>query len=144
MRFPLEGPIELLHRLRSLLLQGCGRLADYLFPATLSRAHLPDKPRSNPTHNPFVKQSNAELQILPPKGMKFTPHSLRSGGLTAAYSVGFPLERIPRFSGHETDEIIFKHYIDVLTPTTSATRTFFGHLVPPKTASAVTSSSGIM
>jgi hypothetical protein len=41
---------------------------------------------------------------------------LRSGGITAAYAVGVPLERIMRLSNHASLAVVMRHYLDdVLT-----------------------------
>jgi hypothetical protein len=66
----------------------------------------------------------------PPPGTRFTPRSLRSGGITAAYAVGVPLERIMRLSNHASLAVVMRHYLDPLVPPTPAARVFFQRFVP--------------
>jgi hypothetical protein len=55
---------------------------------------------------------------------------LRSGGITAAYAVGVPLERIMRLSNHASLAVVMRHYLDPLVPPTPAARVFFQRFVP--------------
>jgi hypothetical protein len=66
----------------------------------------------------------------PPPGARFTPRSLRSGGITAAYSVGVPMERIMRLSNHSSVAVVIRHYLDPLVPPSPAARVFFSRFVP--------------
>jgi hypothetical protein len=70
----------------------------------------------------------------PPPGARFTPRSLRSGGITAAYSVGVPLERIMRLSNHSNAAVVMRHYLDPLVPPSTAARVFFSRFVPSHTS----------
>jgi hypothetical protein len=64
-----------------------------------------------------------------PPGSHYTPRSLRSGGITAAYAVGVPLERIMRVSNHASTAVVLRHYLDPLVPPTPAARVFFDRFV---------------
>jgi hypothetical protein len=66
----------------------------------------------------------------PPLGTRFTPRSLRSGGITAAYAVGVPLERIMRLSNHASVAVVMRQYLDPLVTPTPAARVFFQRFVP--------------
>jgi hypothetical protein len=63
-------------------------------------------------------------------GERFTPRSLRSGGITSAYTFGVQLERIMRLSNHGTAAVAMRHYVDPLAPPTPAARVFFQRFVP--------------
>jgi hypothetical protein len=41
-----------------------------------------------------------------PPGTRYTPQSLRSGGISAAYAVGVPMERIMRVSNHGSTAVV--------------------------------------
>lgn len=60
--------------------------------------------------------------------MKFTGRSLRFGGLTAAYAVGLRIEVIRRLSAHESEKILFRHYVDVLQPPSAEAHLFFDRI----------------
>lgn len=51
-----------------------------------------------------------------PLETRFTPRSLRSGGITAGYASGVFLERIMRLSNHVPTAIVYRHYLDPLVP----------------------------
>jgi hypothetical protein len=85
------------------------------------------------TYRDLVAATAAGLQGVsarPPPGARFTPRSLRSGGITAAYAVGVPLERIMRLSNHASAAVVMRHYLDPLVPPTPAARVFFQRFVP--------------
>jgi hypothetical protein len=65
-----------------------------------------------------------------PPGTRYTPRSLRSGGISAAYAVGVPMERIMRVSNHASTAVVLRHYLDPLMPPTPAARIFFNRFVP--------------
>jgi hypothetical protein len=53
---------------------------------------------------------------------RYTPRSLRSGGITAAYAVSVLLERIMRLKNHASASVVMRHYLDPLVPPTPAAR----------------------
>jgi hypothetical protein len=84
-------------------------------------------------HHDLVATTAAGLRGVaarPIPGARFTPCSLRSGGITAAYAVGVPLERIMRLSNHASAAVAMRHYLDPLVPPTPAARVFFQRFVP--------------
>lgn len=68
--------------------------------------------------------------VCPPAGNKFTARSLRSGGISAAYTVGVRLETIMRLSNHTLSEVVHRHYLDALLPDTPFARVFLSALRP--------------
>jgi hypothetical protein len=70
------------------------------------------------------------VAAIAPPGTRYTPRSLRSGGITAAYAVGVPMERIMRVSNHASTAVVLRHYLDPLVPPTPAARVFFNRFVP--------------
>jgi hypothetical protein len=70
------------------------------------------------------------VAAVAPPGTRYTPRSLRSGGITAAYAVGVPMERIMRVSNHASTAVVLRHYLDPLVPPTPAARVFFNRFVP--------------
>jgi hypothetical protein len=50
----------------------------------------------------------------------YTARSLRSGGISAAYAAGVPLERIMRVSNHASTAVVLRHDLDPLMPQTPA------------------------
>jgi hypothetical protein len=84
-------------------------------------------------HRDLVSATAAGLcgvSARPSRGERFTPRSLRTGGITAAYAVGVPLERIMRLSNHATAADVMRHYLGPLVPPTPAARVFFQRFVP--------------
>jgi hypothetical protein len=76
----------------------------------------------------FVDASAAGLRAvgaISPPGTRYTPRSLRSGGVTAAYAAGVPLERIMRVSNHVSRTVVLRHYRDLLVSSTPAARVSF-------------------
>jgi hypothetical protein len=67
-------------------------------------------------------------------GSRYTPRSLRSGGIKAAYTVGVPLERIMRVSNHASAAVVLRHYLEPLLPLTPAARVFFDRFIPASRA----------
>jgi hypothetical protein len=67
---------------------------------------------------------------IAPSGAQYTPRSLRSGGITAAYAAGVPLERIMRVSNHVSTTVVLRHYLDPLVALTPAARVFFDRFLP--------------
>jgi hypothetical protein len=67
---------------------------------------------------------------IAPPGTHYTPRSLRSGGITAAYAAGVPLERIMRVSNHVSTAVVLRHYLDPLVAPTPAARVFFDRFLP--------------
>jgi hypothetical protein len=65
-----------------------------------------------------------------PPGTCYTPRSLRSGGISAAYAVGVPMERIMRVRNQASTAVVLRHYLDPLMPPKPAARVFFGRFVP--------------
>jgi hypothetical protein len=65
------------------------------------------------------------VSAAPPPGARFTTRSLRSGGITAAYSVGVPLERIMRLSNHSSTAVVMRYYLDPLVSPSADARVFF-------------------
>jgi hypothetical protein len=116
-RIPTEGELDVARRLFRLL------LAD----ASLCRSH--------PwfTLRDLSAAAAAGLRAVAAHaapGTRYTPRSLRSGGITAAYAVGVPLERIMRVSNHASTTVVLRHYLDPLVPPTPAARVFFHRFVP--------------
>jgi len=68
------------------------------------------------------------LEIKPPAGVSWSGHSLRSGGATAAYSIGVYTLIVMRF-GLWKCLASAQIYIDVLALPDAAARLFFGHLL---------------
>jgi hypothetical protein len=61
---------------------------------------------------------------IAPPGTQYTPRSLDSGGITAAYAAGVPLERIMRVSNHVSTAVVLRHYLDPLVVPTPAATSF--------------------
>jgi hypothetical protein len=74
------------------------------------------------------------VAAVAPPGTRYTPRSLQSGGITAAYAVGVPMERIMRVSNHASAVVVLRHYLDPLVPQTPAARVFFDRFVPASRA----------
>ena len=72
-----------------------------------------------------VRDIIAQSRRAPPPGTKWTPKSLRSGGITAAHSIWFPPAVIAHISNHDSVEILHRHYLDALQPSSAAARVFF-------------------
>ena len=68
------------------------------------------------------------IQLSPPPGVKWSSHSLRSGGATAALSVGVDLASIARW-GLWKDFGSLQVYVDPLVAASPEAVTFFGHLL---------------
>jgi hypothetical protein len=68
------------------------------------------------------------LNIQPPAGVSWSGHSLRSGGATAAYSIGVDALIVKRFGIWKCLSSA-QVYIDVLALPDAAARLFFGHLL---------------
>jgi len=68
------------------------------------------------------------LKIQPPAGVAWSGHSLRSGGASAAYSIGVDALIVMRFGIWKTLASA-QIYIDVLTLPDAAAYLFFGHLL---------------
>lgn len=58
------------------------------------------------------------------------PRSLRVGGISVAYAVGVPFERIMRLSNHVSTSVVLRHYLDPLLLETAAARVFFSQFLP--------------
>ena len=69
------------------------------------------------------------LNIQPPAGVSWSGHSLRSGGATAAYSIGVDALIVKRFGIWKCGLSSAQVYIDVLALPDAAARLFFGHLL---------------
>mgnify|MGYP003476553559 FL=1 len=67
---------------------------------------------------------------IAPPGTHYTPRSLRSGGIKAAYAAGVPLERIMRVSNHVSTAVVLRHYLDPLVAPTPAARVFIDRFLP--------------
>lgn len=79
-------------------------------------------------------------QINPPPGAKFRPRSLRSGCISAAFSVRVPLPAIMRLSNHHDEKVVHCNYLDALTPPCPESRVFFARfcgVAAPDVAAAV-------
>lgn len=54
------------------------------------------------------------------------PQSLRSGGISAAYAAGLPLELIMRLTNHSDKKVVRRRYPDPKTPASDEGRLFLG------------------
>lgn len=84
----LEDPFSILFRRLTQAASPNG----FLFPSRARSQGATAQLMSN-----TVAASLADTGTLPPLGFKFTPRSLRSGGISAAYAAGVPLDIIMRF-----------------------------------------------
>lgn len=66
----------------------------------------------------------AETGTIAPLGFKFIPRSLRSGGMSAAYATGLPLELVMRLSNHTDEQVVRRHYFDPQTVPTPHSELF--------------------
>jgi integrase len=100
----------------------------YRLVARLVAATSPAAPRLFP--HATAASVHASVQQLvsseaPPRGTKYTPRSLRSGGISAAYAEGVGLPAIMRLSNHASATTVHRYYLDALLPASEAGRTFF-------------------
>lgn len=123
MRIPLTSlsdPIRMLLRFFSSLAPPSG----YLFP---------DRSNLNAASPAFLAQavSTAFTATAPraPVGLKFTPRSHRSRGISAAYATGLSFELIMRLSNHSDRKVVLRHYLDPKTPASDEGRLFFGRFL---------------
>ena len=122
LRMPLNGSADPL----SLLFQHLHcrrRTSSWLLPSASAKQHL-----STGNLTDGVRMALSIDNVQPPLGMKFTPRSLRSGGLSAAYSVGVSERTVLRIANHDGDGVLFLHYVDPLTRPTDAARILFARL----------------
>lgn len=117
--------------LRSLFLHPKSRWAGsrhWLFQSAFSRLRAPDKLKTVPAPNTFVKHqlsfTTATTSLA--LSMKYSGRSLRSEGLSAAYTVGVPKEVAMRLSNHRDEKVFFRHYVDPLMPPSEAAGCFYG------------------
>jgi hypothetical protein len=75
----------------------------------------------------WLQELTAILGILPPAGVSWSSHALRSGGASSAFAVGVQPLVIARFGCWKTQEMLMT-YVDVLVKPDAAARLFFGHL----------------
>ena len=122
LKIPLEGPDDPVRQLFDTLLIRRARCL-WLFgkstSACLTRSDL----------NTAVTAALSRDGVKPPLGVKFTPRSLRSGGLTAMHSIGVPQDMVLRIANHSGDSVIYRHYVDPLTRPTPAERVLFGRFL---------------
>lgn len=123
LRIPVSPPADPVYRLLRALSVAAGPHG-YLFTA----------PRGSAPMSAAALRSSLGALVKgrpPPAGTKFTARSLRSGGISAAYSAGVRLEVIMRLSNHTSAEVVHKHYLDALLPVSASARLFFGRFAPP-------------
>jgi hypothetical protein len=116
LHLPTAGPSDPVHRLFFRLLADALHVEEAWFSLRSLSAATADGLRA--------------VGAVAPPGTRYTPRSLRSGGITAAYAVGVPMERIMRVSNHASTAVVLRHYLDPLVPPTPAARVFFHRLVP--------------
>jgi hypothetical protein len=84
-------------------------------------------------HRDLVAATDAGLQGVsarPPPGARYTPRSIRSVCITAAYAVGMPVEGIMCLSNHASAAVAMRPHLDPLVPPTPAARVLFQRFVP--------------
>lgn len=133
MHFPLNETGDELGGLMAKILPE--KPGDWLFPANTRFPRPPADHRSISDHNKFVQQLVQRWSLEPPKGTKFSGRSLRSGGLTAAYSVGVRTKALQRLSGHQDEQTLYKYYVDATKPPTREAHLFFDRLLHQEAAS---------
>jgi hypothetical protein len=117
---PTSGDTDPVHRLFRLLISSASRSSLPWFCARdLSTATAADL---------------RSVGAVAPSGTRYTPRSFRSGGISPAYVVGAPMERIMCVSNHASTAVVLRHYLDPLMPPTPAARVFFGRFVPASRA----------
>lgn len=78
----------------------------------------------------WVEDACARLNVKPPLGGKYTSHSLRKGGASAAYAVGVNLRDLCDLGDWAPGSPVpMKHYIDLSVVACDAARAFFGFRV---------------
>jgi hypothetical protein len=78
----------------------------------------------------LIRLSRKGAHQPPPLG-RSTCHSLCSGCILAAHSIGVPLSRIMALSGHSYCQVLIRHYLDASISPCPSARDFFGRLLPP-------------
>ena len=76
----------------------------------------------------WLQQALGWVDATPPPGVKWSSHSLRSGGATAALAIGVDVFTIARW-GIWAAVTSVQPYIDPLVPGDTAAVAFFGHLL---------------
>lgn len=92
----------------------------------------PHKPMAVTKLNMFFKDFLSCTVSTVPLGMQYSGRSLRSGGLSVAYTVGVPKGIYLHLRNHLNERVFFRHYVDPLLPPSEAARCFFGHLLAVK------------
>ena len=117
LRIPYTAPSDPVYRLLRRLVLSAGSSTGWLLPG------WGPFPVSAVTFNRSIKSL---LRGTPaPLGSRYTPRSLRSGGMSAAYAVGVPIPVIMRLSHQSDAKVVQKHYLDALTRPCAAARLFF-------------------
>lgn len=102
--------------------------------APASQFLFPDIRQARPVSasllNRITRALIAETTTVAPLGMKFTRRFLRSGGISAAFATGVPLELIMRISNHQDATVVRRHYLDPQTEGSDAARLFFERIIP--------------
>ena len=83
------------------------------------------KAASAATLSRFVASALAETGTLAPPGLKFTPRSLRSSGISCAYVFGLLLELVMRLPNHSDKQVVLRHYLDPQTRPCADAQLFF-------------------
>lgn len=123
LRVPVSSPVDV--RVSFCRLLQAAPPSGYLFPDVSGR-----KPSPAALLNRAVHFLVAETQTVPPLGMKFTPRSLRIGGISAAYAAGVPMPVIMRLSNHFDEQVVRRHYLDPQTVATPDSDLFFARFRP--------------
>lgn len=125
LRIPLTGPYDEIGQLFSRLVTSAPP-SGFIFPDCTRRKSAPAS---------FLGRAMsaliAETGTIAPLGFKFTPRSLRSGGMSAAYATGLPLELVMRLSNHTDEQVVRRHYLDPQTVATTHSALFFSRFKPP-------------
>ena len=85
----------------------------------------------------YSKLALACVGALPPKGEKWTSHSLRKGAASGAAAIGVVIDRMCHFGGWSIHSGVVHDYIDPACPASDAAYAFFGWLLPPHLARSV-------
>lgn len=99
--------------------------SQFLFPGVRN-----DEPVLASLLNRITSSLIAQTGTVAPLGMKFTPRSLRSGGISSAFATGVPLELIMRISNHQDATVVRRHYLDPQTECSDEARLFFARFLP--------------
>lgn len=136
-------PSRLVFRLLCRWLQLRGPVSSNDFFWALPGVLTPAPTWSSSLVNVWLREVLTILDVVPPVGCSWSSHSLRSGGASAAFSLGVDLLTIMNWGLWSTLDSLHL-YVDVLVRADAAASLFFGHLLrAPITATSASSLSSV-